>query len=481
MSVKGFKVGTEASEQYDYNFLDNKPDLSVYATKTEVAAVDDQALAAYPTDTETGAIASFPDGADGIPMKSILCTVNPLQDLHGYDAPWPAGGGKNKLKQPASGTTSANVTFTVNADGTITANGTSNGNADLYFVGASSTYEDAVIPSGAYILTCEGVADNAASRLFVVENGGNVIAAVSPTNPTQSVTLDSTKTYRIFLRIQNGGSVSNAVFKPMIRLSSIADDTFAPYSNICPISGFTGLTVTRTGKNLANFIDGKAIATDGTIIDYASRCATVDPIKIDPTKSYTVSSSVGNFIYAVWNGATLVRRIAGVPGGSTGSVLDTSGGTDLYVCCYSDVTVTVAESKPMVEIGSSASAYAPYTGNTIPISWQSSAGTVYGGTLDVVSGLLTVTMASIASYSGESITEPWISSMDACSPGGTPTTGAQVVYTLATPVIYQLTPTEVDSLRGDNVLWHDANGNTTTNYRADVTLYITKKIAEATA
>lgn len=57
----------------------------------------------------------------------------------------------------------------------------------------------------------------------------------------------------------------------------------------------------------------------------------------------------------------------------------------------------------------------------------------------------------------------------------------QLVYELATPQTYQLTPQDVDSLLGDNNVWHDANGNTTANYRADVTLYITKKIAEATA
>ena len=48
-----------------------------------------------------------------------------------------------------------------------------------------------------------------------------------------------------------------------------------------------------------------------------------------------------------------------------------------------------------LELGSTASAYEPYQGTTIPISWQSSAGTVYGGTLDVTTGALRVTMASV--------------------------------------------------------------------------------------
>ena len=39
-------------------------------------------------------VASFSDGADNLPMK-VVASVNPVQDLHGYDYPWPAGGGKN--------------------------------------------------------------------------------------------------------------------------------------------------------------------------------------------------------------------------------------------------------------------------------------------------------------------------------------------------------------------------------------------------
>ena len=42
-------------------------------------------------------IASFSDGADGMPVKKLVAQIEPVQDLHGYDHPWPAGGSKNKL------------------------------------------------------------------------------------------------------------------------------------------------------------------------------------------------------------------------------------------------------------------------------------------------------------------------------------------------------------------------------------------------
>ena len=110
-----------------------------------------------------------------------------------------------------------------------------------------------------------------------------------------------------------------------------------------------------------------------------------------------------------------------------------------------------------LELGSTVTDYEPYEGTTYTTALGQ---TVYGGTLDVTSGVLTVTGAEIASYSGQSINEPWLSSMDEYVSGATPTTGAQVVYELATPTTYQLTPSEVTLLLGENVLW--SNGDSIT-------------------
>lgn len=101
--------------------------------------------------------------------------------------------------------------------------------------------------------------------------------------------------------------------------------------------------------------------------------------------------------------------------------------------------------------------------------------TVYGGTLDVVSGELNVTMGYIASYNGETIGEPWISDRDEYVAGTTPSIGAEVAYTLATPQTYQLTPTEVDLLLGTNNIWTDS-GEVEVTYKADVGLYIDKRL-----
>ena len=42
-------------------------------------------------DTASGAIVTVTDGADDKAMRSLVCNIDPVQDLHGYANPWPAG------------------------------------------------------------------------------------------------------------------------------------------------------------------------------------------------------------------------------------------------------------------------------------------------------------------------------------------------------------------------------------------------------
>lgn len=91
-------------------------------------------------------------------------------------------------------------------------------------------------------------------------------------------------------------------------------------------------------------------------------------------------------------------------------------------------------------------------GNTYSISFGQ---TVYGGEYDARTGLLTITHGYIASYNGETINEPWISSMDEYVEETTPTNGAQVVYPLSVPQTIQLPPCQIDTLRGENNIWAD--------------------------
>ena len=170
----------------------------------------------------------------------------------------------------------------------------------------------------------------------------------------------------------------------------------------------------------------------------------------------------------------------------------------------------------------------------ITISWQSEAGTIYGGTLDVTTGVLTVDKGIVdlgslswGKYTGTqtayfrasvpgikpaaTATSPdgilcsayrptgstYVSySAYPCSIGVTATqtadyiyvqdlrwdnandfktnaSGVMFVYPLKNPQTVQLTPAEVSTLLGANNIWADT-GDVSVNYLADATLYIDK-------
>lgn len=128
------------------------------------------------------------------------------------------------------------------------------------------------------------------------------------------------------------------------------------------------------------------------------------------------------------------------------------------------------------------SSYAPYE-NIRPISGRDSVTvqrtedglnrthtlpeTVYGGTLDAVTGEGKQTWGYIASYAGEALPREWISNRDAYNAGATPSTGAQVVYKLAKPEPFTAEGGQtIPALPGTNTLLTDADMLTVTG-RAD--------------
>jgi len=92
--------------------------------------------------------------------------------------------------------------------------------------------------------------------------------------------------------------------------------------------------------------------------------------------------------------------------------------------------------------------------------------TVYGGKWHVTAGGTDKTHANIANYNGETINEPWLSSLDEYSPGATPTIGAQVVYPLTTPTIISTPKQNVPMLQGVNTVSADC-GDVSLRYQPD--------------
>lgn len=410
-----------------------------------------------------------------VAYNAVSANIEPIQDLHGYANPWPAGGGKNlvptmlsflkpSFRRGASappgnsvGTWNDNVytisgiTFTVNDDGTITVNGTSTEVISFYFIVNSNRLP---ITAGSYIIHATGNAD----INLVIEKNGSFWGQAKTSNTT--VTADADAEISCYSSIASGKTFTNFVLKPMFEKGTTASE-WQPYSNICPITGLTGLSVYRTGKNLLDF-ENKSLPFNGnrpyTVLDFGedktfpaltltffmdgaqystNSSAICDYLKNDGTHQYRLSTAFGLDSANVNTGAFSKSET-----NITFQKLVVYLGTDYGA--YTAGTCSI-----QLELGSS-TAYEPYNGNTYAVDWSAQAGTVYGGTLDVVTGVLTVDRANIPSYNGETINEPWLSSMDAYAAGTTPTIGAQVVYTLATPLTYQLTPTQVSALVGTN-------------------------------
>ncbi|MBR2707337.1 MAG: hypothetical protein IKE74_08925, partial [Mogibacterium sp.] len=228
--------------------------------------------------------------------------------------------------------------------------------------------------------------------------------------------------------------------------------SWTPYSNICPITGWTGCEVTDCG---VNFIDktkivlGERFNASGTA-SVASSFARTELIRVKPSTDYYFTNVTSSNTWScVWWYDEYGRNIswAGISGTGTVSGTKTSPANAYYVginIYASDIDTTM-----LTEGTTAPSSYIPYNGTTYPITWQTEAGTVYGGTVDLVTGVLTA-YPYYTSYNGETLVGPWVSSIDEYIEGRIPTTGAQVVDLGGTPTTYQLTPTQIHALLGQN-------------------------------
>ena len=306
--------------------------------------------------TASGSIAHFEDGAEADAV-SVTAHIEPVQDLHGYDSPWPAGGGANLLPFDevfAEGWTNTEDEITATYSKgymRVTGTNTTSGYATVARfrnIWQSSRYEF-------------GAGDYAIPDHLVVTMA---VDGRNDANKEGVVTANTSISVRGFYIVVAAGATVDWNIPMIFTRGTTIPDTYFPYSNICPISGFTGMDV---------IVSPTADVQDGT---------------------------------------------------------------------------------------------------TYPITFPTEAGTVYGGHVDVTTGKLVVDRANITNYSGQTLPGEWISDRDTYTPGGTPSTGAQVVYELATPIEYDITPQQIALLKGYNNVWNNACGNTEVQYKADTKLYI---------
>lgn len=141
--------------------------------------------------------------------------------------------GINLLKYPYTDTTKTinGITFTDMGDGSIRANGTATANASYILIDSSKGYN---LPSGVYTLT--GCPFGGGGNKYFI-NANFFESGVE--NDLVDYGNGATKTYinprvqspgNIYIRIVSGQTVSNLVFKPMLRKAEIDSSLYHPYN-----------------------------------------------------------------------------------------------------------------------------------------------------------------------------------------------------------------------------------------------------------
>jgi len=176
--------------------------------------------------------------------------------------------------------------------------------------------------------------------------------------------------------------------------------------NVRPISGHTQAVVTRTGKNLWG---GEKLADD---------IVAMVPGAVKDTNAKTISYLAPNvsdkvllrgifkentqytFIMSQATGSNSINMMFYYTDGTTG-YFDQRTTTSVIGKTVSHIVGVWASGQSILNYDEcgvfegvlTVDDFEPYHGETIPVSWESEAGTVYGGTLDVVSGELVVDRA----------------------------------------------------------------------------------------
>lgn len=148
-------------------------------------------------------------------------------------------GSKNLLKYPyySDSYTSNGITWTLNADGTVTAKGTSTAISQFYLhTRDKSEKNDFTLPNGTYILSDGGLKNiNTEIQMGITRNGAWSELAYTRNGDVQftangdDYSADSISPV-LSCVIRSGQQNVNVTFKPMIRLATIADNTYVPYA-----------------------------------------------------------------------------------------------------------------------------------------------------------------------------------------------------------------------------------------------------------
>ena len=397
-------------------------DVASYTARAETAATNAAAseaaaetylnnmAAAFPAVSASGNLITIPDGADGIPVKSMVVNIEPVQAGSGDPSPtnvrtisgWTAirvrRAGKNILQRQNTGSSSSNgVSFVINADGSVTASGTASANA---FTNYGYTYNILKLPKGVQLRVSGG--DSSVSvRIYYMEEG-TTASQMLATSASGSST---------FTVPDNAGTVWARIF---VLSGTVISD---------PITVYPMVTVADNDTEYEEYQgDVYVVSTDdaGTVyggtLDVTNGVLTVT----EELKTYT-----GSFNWQTWSSQN-GYYLAGV----------------------------MSENQ---------------NGYPSKCTWLKTLSAYNSGEMGVCVGINNTRLyvAQVNNnITGVTDLESWKTYLN---------NNPLVITIPVTPQTYQLTATQVTTLLGLNNIWADT-GSTELTYRADPALYVERRL-----
>jgi len=348
------------------------------------------------------------------PIKDLSVAIQGSQELNGYDKPWVGGAGKNKLPNPsvAEERIAYGITYTAYSDGTFHIKGTSTRGGTQIFQ-LSKTVD---IVSGMYWHMGNEKAMPSVACNLLTASASILDRTCSPANRVIDLSNYVGNTVaRFAIYVANGQTVDSDI-KPMLVMSSTAT-AYEPYENICPITAYTSVTITQSGSTTNTYeveLTGAGQVYKGTL-DVTTGELTVYCISRIITSFNGVFGATPSGYCAFVNDDQAIRKT--VP-------------TDMVPNMVSNIMTYTSKDRynPTREI---------YT---------------YGGD---DGGERTVTFILPSTITSLEEANAWLNSL------ATP-----LICTFYRPLTYQLTPTQLSNLIGQNTIKADA-GEVTVTYRTD--------------
>lgn len=343
---------------------------------------------AYLLKTASGSLISFSDGAD-LPMPSFICNISAQQDLHGYDAPWVGGAGKNKFDSNSELYLGFG-TIAVDESGSF----------------SSGNYRASVIPINGNDYVLSGLNFDAVTdevlRLFLCNDYPAVgvnCSRIYNLFRNQSFRITNNYNYLVILYRWRDTATETDKNSAQIEYGTTAT-SFAPYENICPISGHTGVEAV---------ISPTTEASAGTTIAVSWQ---------------TEAGEVyGGYVDLVSGELTVTHKY-----------MDFDG-TERWSLGTSTVWYTISD----MNLSKSRKGWCNY----FPVKTDSS-------------DTRTILMVQFGSDSKENrfyLVNAYENGYDEQAKIQALVTGMQIVYPLAEPLVIQLTPQQIKSLLGKNNAW----------------------------